>query len=70
MLSMGEMRWLCWKGSLFDLVLLDVMMPGLSGYEVCRLLRKSFSETQLPVIMLTARNRTENVEAGLESGAK
>ena len=53
----------------FDLILLDVMMPGLSGYEVCRVLRESFSETELPVIMLTARNRISDLIAGLESGA-
>lgn len=53
----------------FDLVLLDVMMPGLSGYEVCRIVREKYSESQLPVIMLTARNRVEDLEAGLASGA-
>ena len=53
----------------FDLVLLDVMMPGLSGYEVCRILRGSHSATELPVIMLTAKNRIGDLVAGLESGA-
>ena len=53
----------------FDLVLLDVMMPGLSGYEVCSILRQHHSETQLPVIMLTAKNQIEDIVAGLESGA-
>ncbi len=52
-----------------DLVLLDVMMPGLSGYEVCRILRETYSPSELPVIMLTARNRTGELIAGLDSGA-
>ena len=53
----------------FDLVLLDVMMPGLSGYEVCSILRQQYSESQLPVIMLTAKNQIDDVVAGLDSGA-
>jgi len=57
------------ESSHYDLVLIDVMMPGLSGYEVCRLLRESASPSELPVIMLTARNRIEDMLAGLESGA-
>ncbi|MCB1171034.1 MAG: SpoIIE family protein phosphatase, partial [Leptospiraceae bacterium] len=52
-----------------DLVLLDVMMPGLTGYEVCRILRESHSPAQLPIVLLTARNRTEDVIQGLASGA-
>lgn len=52
-----------------DLVLLDVMMPGLTGYEVCRILRESHSPAQLPIVLLTARNRTEDVIEGLASGA-
>jgi len=49
-----------------DLVLLDVMLPGLDGFAVCRELRKvSF----VPVIMLTARASTSDVVAGLEAGA-
>ncbi|MBX7057002.1 MAG: SpoIIE family protein phosphatase [Leptospirales bacterium] len=53
----------------FDLILLDVMMPRLSGYEVCRIVRESFSTTELPVILLTARNRVSDLVTGLESGA-
>lgn len=52
-----------------DVVLLDVMMPGLSGYEVCRIIRESHSPSQLPVIMLTARTQTADLVNGLESGA-
>ncbi len=53
----------------FDLLLLDVMMPGLSGYEVCRILREEKSESELPVIMLTAKNRVMDLVTGLDSGA-
>ncbi len=49
-----------------DLVLLDIMMPGLDGYEVCRRIR-SFS--RVPIIMVTARgNKEENIQ-GLDAGA-
>ena len=53
----------------FDLILLDVMMPGLSGYEVCRILREQYSSTELPIIMLTARDRMNDLLMGFESGA-
>ena len=57
------------EGKTFDLVLLDVMMPGLSGYEVCRILRETHSPSELPIIMLTAKNRVPDLVTGLESGA-
>ena len=49
-----------------DLVLLDVMLPGIDGVEVCRQIR---AESGVPVIMLTARGETTDVVRGLESGA-
>ncbi len=49
-----------------DLVLLDIMLPGLDGFEVCRELRKT---SLVPVIILTARSSTVDVVVGLESGA-
>ncbi|TFB65416.1 MULTISPECIES: MtrAB system response regulator MtrA [Cryobacterium] len=49
-----------------DLVLLDLMLPGLDGIEVCRLIR---AESGVPIIMLTARSDTTDVVKGLESGA-
>ncbi|MDO6445912.1 response regulator [Colwellia sp. 1_MG-2023] len=45
------------KARPFDLILLDVMMPQMSGYEVCKFIRKSFSVNELPVIFLTAKNQ-------------
>ncbi|MEM7586549.1 MAG: response regulator, partial [Acidobacteriota bacterium] len=53
----------------FDLVLLDVMMPKLSGYEVCRTLRESHPLAELPVIFLTARAQDSDVITGIELGA-
>lgn len=49
-----------------DLVLLDVMLPTLSGVEVCRHLR---AESGVPIVMLTARTDTKDVVLGLEAGA-
>lgn len=53
----------------FDLVLLDVMMPQMSGYEVCRILRTEFSLEQLPVIFLTAKGQEADILEGLDAGA-
>ncbi|NKB69226.1 MAG: response regulator [Candidatus Latescibacteria bacterium] len=52
-----------------DLVLLDVMMPGMDGYEVSRRLKKRQGTNFVPIIMVTARTETESVVQGLESGA-
>jgi len=49
-----------------DLVLLDVMLPGLDGIEVCRLIR---AESMVPIIMLSAKGDTHDVVKGLEAGA-
>ncbi|MEX0961050.1 MAG: response regulator [Burkholderiales bacterium] len=52
-----------------DLVLLDVLMPGLSGYEVCRMLRADPATRVLPVIMVTALDPVEERIRGLDAGA-
>jgi two-component system response regulator MtrA len=54
------------KAEAFDLVLLDVMLPRLDGYEVCRQIRRT---STIPVVMLTARADTMDVVVGLEAGA-
>jgi sensor histidine kinase YesM len=46
----------------YDLVLLDMMMPGLNGIEVCREIRKKYSENTLSIIITTVRNRPEDIE--------
>ncbi|NIJ10851.1 DNA-binding response OmpR family regulator [Saccharomonospora amisosensis] len=52
-----------------DLVVLDVMMPGMSGYDVCRQLREEPATRHLPIIMLTARAQDRDVDTGFSSGA-
>ena len=52
-----------------DLILLDLMLPGMDGYEVCRLLRAHAALQHIPVIMLTARGEELDVVLGLEMGA-
>lgn len=44
-----------------DLILLDVMMPKMTGYEVCREVRKKYSPLELPILMLTAKNQTSDL---------
>lgn len=53
----------------FDLVLLDVMMPRMSGLEVCRRIRAHQSGVKLPIIMLTAKTQLADIVAGLRAGA-
>ena len=53
-----------------DLIVLDVMMPGLDGFRVFKELRKDKSTRTIPVIMLTARGQTEDRIQGLELGAE
>lgn len=52
-----------------QLALLDIMMPGLSGLDVLRKIREDERTRAVPVILLTARSRDSDVDAGFESGA-
>ncbi len=52
-----------------DLILLDVMMPGMNGYEVCHALKSEITTANIPVIMLTARSEQEDRIRGLSGGA-
>ncbi|MDY6804202.1 MAG: ATP-binding protein [Cyanobacteriota bacterium] len=53
----------------FDLILLDVMMPNMSGYEVCAKVREKCPAENLPILMLTAKNQVADLVAGFEFGA-
>lgn len=53
----------------FDLVLLDVLMPGISGLAVLGIIRRTYSVTELPVIMVTAKDGSEDIVEALEQGA-
>ena len=52
-----------------DLILLDVMMPRMSGYEVCQIIREKFPAIELPIVMLTAKNQVTDLVEGFNSGA-
>ena len=59
----------CLEDGSFDLVLLDVMMPQMSGFEVCRVIRERYSMAELPVLFLTAKSQVVDIELGLALGA-
>ncbi|WP_168120391.1 ATP-binding protein [Paenibacillus sp. HB172176] len=52
-----------------DLILLDIMLPDLNGYEVCRLIRQRHDVHELPIVLLTARDRLTDLLEGFEVGA-
>jgi len=51
-----------------DLILLDVIMPKMGGFEACRLLRTTRATSEIPIIMVTTRGEAANVEAGWANG--
>ena len=51
-----------------DLVLLDVVMPGINGFETCRRIKQNPSAAGVPVIFITAKNQQDDIVAGLEAG--
>ena len=57
------------KKHLPDTIILDIMLPGIDGFEVCRKLKGDFSTKDIPIIMLTARSDDSDVVTGLELGA-
>lgn len=52
-----------------DLIILDLMMPVMSGYQVCQIIRKRYDPDELPIVILSAKNRTEDLVRGLSLGA-
>ncbi|OGP71396.1 MAG: DNA-binding response regulator [Deltaproteobacteria bacterium RBG_13_60_28] len=57
------------KTGLPDLVLLDLMLPGIDGLEVCRTLKREARTSRIPIIMLTAKGEEADIVTGLELGA-
>jgi signal transduction histidine kinase len=64
----GEMALDKIKKNNYDLVLLDIMMPKLSGYEVCKIIREKYTLFELPVIMITSKNMEKNILEGFSVG--
>ena len=52
-----------------DLVILDVMMPGMSGIELCKMIRARPEAATLPILMLSARSNMETIVRGMDAGA-
>lgn len=65
----GEQVFELVKKNNFDLIILDIMMPGMSGYEICQQLRQSYSLMELPILMLTAKNQLQDKMLAFEAGA-
>lgn len=67
LVSRGDEAIEVFRNSQPDLVLLDIMLPGTDGIEVCREIRKQSS--RVPIVMLTAKSETHDIVRGLEAGA-
>ena len=52
-----------------DLIILDVMMPGMNGIELCRVIRSRTETSNIPVLILSARGDAESVMRGMDAGA-
>jgi len=61
------LEWLDHKN--FDLIILDIMMPGMSGFEVCETIKLDSVKKKIPIIFLTASTDTDSIVKGLELGA-
>ena len=57
------------RGQMPDLILLDIMLPKMNGYKVCRLLKFDENFKHIPIIMLTARTQEKDRAIGMETGA-
>ena len=57
------------KGEAPDLIILDLMLPGLDGLEVCKILKKDTRTDSIPIVMLTAKGEESDIIIGLELGA-
>jgi two-component system alkaline phosphatase synthesis response regulator PhoP len=57
------------RANSFDLIMLDVRMPRLTGYEACRQMRQMETTKEVPIIFLSAKGQEAEVDEGLEAGA-
>ena len=57
------------KESVYDLMVLDLMLPGVDGLEVCKILKNDSQTAHIPIIMLTAKSEESDIVLGLEFGA-
>ncbi len=57
------------NGIKFDVIILDVMMPGISGYDVLKKIREKYLPVELPVLLLTSRSLIEDISTGFKLGA-
>ena len=64
--SSGEAAIEAFERQSADVVLIDIMLPGIDGFELCRTIRR---HSDVPIVMVTARNDTHDIVAGLEAGA-
>lgn len=64
----GERALEAYASFLPDLVLLDVVMPGIDGFETCRRLKEAYKGKSAPVIFITAKNDSDDIVVGLEAG--
>lgn len=65
----GETGWDLARNGTYDLIVLDIMLPGLDGLSLCRMIRNDPKMTDVPIIILTARGTEVDKIVGLESGA-
>lgn len=68
-LDSGEKALAAIKAELPDLIILDLMLPGIDGFEVCRRLKQDAASRHIPLVMLTAKGEETDIVAGLELGA-
>lgn len=52
-----------------DLIVLDIMLPGMDGFEVCRIIKQNPETANIPVMMLTAKKSSQDCERGMAAGA-
>jgi DNA-binding response OmpR family regulator len=65
----GERAWLTLQKQSFDLIVLDVMLPGIDGLELCRRIRTTKPLKAAKILLLSARGRDSEIDAGLRLGA-